>query len=94
MGRTWSEGGWTKRLAWWHRLFAIYCLHRPDSRFILMVNHPIKDGYTMKMHLSHLDGWASQLVSTQALVSVILDRVLTSHSVSDGHYRSIYVWWG
>lgn len=32
-------------------------------RFVLYLVHPVKVGYTMKMHLSDLDAWASQLVS-------------------------------
>lgn len=63
VGRDWIDGGRTSRVAWWHRLFSIYCLNRQDMRFILYLNHPVKLGYTMKMDLCDLDAWAAQLVS-------------------------------
>lgn len=63
VGREWAHEGQTARLAWWHRLFAVYCLYQTDSRFILYLKHPDKCGYTMKMMLTDLDAWATQLAS-------------------------------
>lgn len=62
LGREWAHEGDRPRVAWWHRLFTVYCHHVPDRRYILYLDHPVKAGYTMKMKLADLDGWASELV--------------------------------
>lgn len=55
-------------------MFAVYCLHRQDMRFVLYLDHPTKVGYTMKMQVSDLDSWASQLVSNPPWIPLVTIR--------------------